>query len=138
MLTLHPVPCDGPGQWVTHGKSLLNQRWAWEETALGATSAPNLTLSWRFPTAGDVSATPAVYKGVVYAPDWAGFLYAVDQTNGSLIWATNISDYGFPGTAPFCTVLSCSVLHCTAMHCTGCTVLGVLYCNAIHPVLNAH
>ena len=53
----------------------------------------NLTTQWVFTTGGSVSATPAVADGVVYFPDWAGNLYAVDSNTGKQIWSTQISSY---------------------------------------------
>jgi polyvinyl alcohol dehydrogenase (cytochrome) len=43
--------------------------------------------------AGDVSATPAVVNGVVYVPDWGGYLTAVSASNGHVIWRRLISSY---------------------------------------------
>ena len=38
-----------------------------------------------------MSATPAVYGGRVYAPDWAGNLYSVDAKTGALVWQVSIA-----------------------------------------------
>jgi polyvinyl alcohol dehydrogenase (cytochrome) len=46
-----------------------------------------------------VSATPTVAGGVVYAVDWGGNLFAINDSNGHLIWSRKISDYnGVPGS----------------------------------------
>ena len=63
------------------------------EQDLGGRTSPNLTPTWVFETGGDVSATPAVDGQQVYAPDWAGNLYAVDRRTGQAAWSTKISDY---------------------------------------------
>ena len=53
-----------------------------------------LKPKWTFTTGGDVSARAAVVSGVAYFPDWAGNIYAVNTSNGSLIWSHQLSDYG--------------------------------------------
>src|SRR5215211_2739501 len=50
-----------------------------------------LSVKWKFTTAGDVSATPAVDGDTVYFPDWGGQLYAVDKRTGRLKWQTSIA-----------------------------------------------
>ena len=49
-----------------------------------------LQVKWQVTTAGDVSATPAVDGDTVYAPDWAGNLYAVDRKTGAVKWTASI------------------------------------------------
>jgi polyvinyl alcohol dehydrogenase (cytochrome) len=49
-----------------------------------------LVTKWAFTTGGDVSATPAVYDGHVYVPDWAGNLYSLNAKSGALEWRTSI------------------------------------------------
>jgi polyvinyl alcohol dehydrogenase (cytochrome) len=34
-------------------------------------------VKWTAPTHGDVSATPTVANGIVYFPDWGGYIDAV-------------------------------------------------------------
>ncbi len=49
-------------------------------------------------TDGNVTATPAVVDGLVYAPDFGGSLWAVDAVTGKVIWKNAISSYtGVPG-----------------------------------------
>ena len=43
--------------------------------------------------AGDVSATPAVVNGVVYVPDWGGYISAIRTSDGHVIWRRLISSY---------------------------------------------
>ncbi len=49
-------------------------------------------------TSGE-SATPTVADGVVYFPDWNGWLYAVDAQTGNAIWEKQISTYDGPAGA---------------------------------------
>ena len=41
---------------------------------------------------------PAVDESKVYAPDWAGNLYALDRATGAQVWSKQVSEYtGVPG-----------------------------------------
>ena len=42
---------------------------------------------------GDVSARAAVVDGVVYFPDWGGYLNALNASTGQLIWSRSLSSY---------------------------------------------
>ena len=54
---------------------------------LGRPTSPLLVEKWRLTTAGNVTATPTVYQGVLYVPDMGGKLWAVTagQREGSLV-----------------------------------------------------
>eukprot|EP00246_Nothoceros_aenigmaticus_P017641 TRINITY_DN880_c0_g1_i10.p1 TRINITY_DN880_c0_g1~~TRINITY_DN880_c0_g1_i10.p1 ORF type:complete len:530 (-),score=61.71 TRINITY_DN880_c0_g1_i10:871-2460(-) len=84
-------------QWVNHGGGIKNWRYAKQERRISPDTVKNLKLRWEFVAGGDISATPAIYKGVVYFPSWNGNLYAVHQENGSLLWSKNLTQLtGFP------------------------------------------
>ncbi|XP_058739249.1 uncharacterized protein LOC131611167 [Vicia villosa] len=38
----------------------------------------------------DITATPTIYKGILYFPSWNGNLYAIKQNDGSLVWKKNL------------------------------------------------
>ncbi|KAG4922645.1 hypothetical protein JHK86_051458 [Glycine max] len=38
----------------------------------------------------DITATPAIYGGALYFPSWNGYIYAVKEADGSLIWMKNL------------------------------------------------
>jgi polyvinyl alcohol dehydrogenase (cytochrome) len=68
------------------------------ERILSSKTVSGLQLKWVTETAGDVTATPAVENGSVYAPDTAGYLYKFDAATGAIIWSRPIADYtGIPG-----------------------------------------
>jgi polyvinyl alcohol dehydrogenase (cytochrome) len=68
-------------------------------TEISAKNVNQLKPKWTFTTGGDVSARAAVVGGIAYFPDWAGNIWAVNATNGKLIWSHQLSDYGLtPGT----------------------------------------
>ncbi|HUB74069.1 MAG TPA: PQQ-binding-like beta-propeller repeat protein [Solirubrobacteraceae bacterium] len=90
---------DASASWPSAGQNLANSRTQAEETQISPANVGKLAPKWRFTTHGEVSATPTVDEGVVYFPDWAGYLYAVNASTGQLIWQRQISEYdGTTGT----------------------------------------
>jgi polyvinyl alcohol dehydrogenase (cytochrome) len=86
--------------WASSGQNNHNTRYAAAEHTINAGDVGNLKTAWIFTTAGDVSATAIVVKGVVYFPDWGGKLWAIDTKTGKAIWSHNISEYtGTAGSA---------------------------------------
>jgi polyvinyl alcohol dehydrogenase (cytochrome) len=84
--------------WSSAGGDRQNSRSAAGESKISPDTVAGLTKKWQVTTGGDVSATPSVDDKQVYAPDWAGNLYAVNRSNGKVVWTTRISDYtGLPG-----------------------------------------
>ncbi len=66
-------------QWPTAGQNLDNSRNQPAERSITPANVNTLTTKWVFTTGGDVSATPTVFDGVVYFPDWGGNLYAREK-----------------------------------------------------------
>jgi polyvinyl alcohol dehydrogenase (cytochrome) len=86
------------GDWPSSGHDNHNTRNAAQEHALGPSRVAELMPLWTVTTDGNVTATPAVIDGVVYAPDFGGSLWALDATAGKVIWKMAISSYtGVPG-----------------------------------------
>jgi polyvinyl alcohol dehydrogenase (cytochrome) len=84
--------------WSVSGYDAQNTRYNPDENKLGVRNVGRLVPKWRLPTAGDVSATPAVDATTVYVPDFAGNLFAVDRESGEVRWQANIGDLtGIPG-----------------------------------------
>jgi polyvinyl alcohol dehydrogenase (cytochrome) len=77
----------------------------YNNTASGSTiiNSANIRIlkqKWAFTTRGDVSARAAVANKVAYFPDWGGNIYAINASDGTLIWSKNIlADY-FGGSVP--------------------------------------
>jgi polyvinyl alcohol dehydrogenase (cytochrome) len=78
--------------WPMGGKNLQNSR-SQGVTTISPENVGALTLKWVFTTGGNVSATPAVYEGTVYFPDYAGNFYAVNAKNGALLWSKTVSSW---------------------------------------------
>jgi polyvinyl alcohol dehydrogenase (cytochrome) len=79
--------------WPMAGHDLGGSRNQPAETAINSANVGTLAVKWSFTTGASVSATPTVESGVVYFPDWAGNLYALDASTGKQIWQTQISSY---------------------------------------------
>lgn len=85
-------------QWPMFGQNDNN-------TAAGSTSITTgsvgaLKPKWIVTTSGDVSARAAIVNKVAYVPDWGGNVYAINASNGKLIWSKNILTDYFGGSVP--------------------------------------
>ena len=80
----------GGSEWTSAGGNRQNTRDQESEHTLSVANVSGLQVKWAFTTASDVSATPAVDADTVYAPDWAGNLYAVDRQTGTVKWTASI------------------------------------------------
>lgn len=79
--------------WPVAGHNLFNTHSQPAEDQISAENAGALVQKWSLTTAGNVTATPTVYQGVVYVPDMGGKLWAVTAGNGKVRWSRSISDY---------------------------------------------
>jgi len=79
--------------WGMIGKDSTNSRDQPFEHAISPATVGRLAPKWVAPTAGDVSATPAVVDGAVYFGDFGGMLWKLDAATGQVIWSHPVSDY---------------------------------------------
>ncbi len=79
--------------WPSAGQNLDNTRANSSERTISPQNASRLAVKWVFPTAGDVSATPAVDQAHVYFPDWTGKLYSLDRETGRAAWVRSVAEY---------------------------------------------
>jgi polyvinyl alcohol dehydrogenase (cytochrome) len=79
--------------WIFAGQGISPWHYQPAETAISTSNAANLSVKFQVPNTpnGDVSATPSVYDGSIYFPDWAGNLYSVDANTGAVNWMVNLS-----------------------------------------------
>jgi polyvinyl alcohol dehydrogenase (cytochrome) len=88
--------------WLFGGNDQADSRTQPAETKISAATVGELAVKWTATTHGDVSATPTVANGVVYFPDWGGYINAVNAQTGAVIWQKQLSaDYGYPALVPF-------------------------------------
>jgi polyvinyl alcohol dehydrogenase (cytochrome) len=80
----------GGSEWASAGGNRQNTRFQETEHTLSVANVSGLQVKWTVTTASDVSATPAVDATTVYAPDWAGNLYAIDRQTGLVKWTASI------------------------------------------------
>ncbi|KVH91285.1 Pyrrolo-quinoline quinone beta-propeller repeat-containing protein, partial [Cynara cardunculus var. scolymus] len=78
--------------WTNHGGDLKNSRYADGETKISPETVANLRLKWKFVAGKDISATPAIYNKTVYFPSWNGKIYALNESDGSVIWQHDIGE----------------------------------------------
>jgi polyvinyl alcohol dehydrogenase (cytochrome) len=81
------------GQWSVGGQNLEDTRNQPFESVIGPSNVSQLVVKWVFTTGGGVSATPTVVNGVVYFPDRAGNVYALNASSGALVWSHQVSDW---------------------------------------------
>ncbi|MCO5611553.1 hypothetical protein L7F22_065806 [Adiantum nelumboides] len=80
------------GNWINHGGGILNHRSSLGHSHnINASSVARLQLKWRFKTGFDVSATPSIAGRFVYFTGWDGNLYAMDSSNGEVLWKKNLT-----------------------------------------------
>lgn len=91
LLPAAAVQAQATDSWPMFGQNIRNTA-----NAESTPDARKLALKWAFTTGGDVSVRPAVVGNVVYFPDWAGNLYAVNARTGQQVWSKQLSEYGLP------------------------------------------
>jgi polyvinyl alcohol dehydrogenase (cytochrome) len=79
--------------WPSAGQNLSNTRTQPLEFKIRPGNAWRLKPKWIFTTHGNVSATPTVWHGAVYFPDWGGYIYALEAASGKVIWQRQMSSY---------------------------------------------
>ncbi|BAT83387.1 uncharacterized protein HKW66_Vig0110240 [Vigna angularis] len=78
--------------WLNHGGDIYNRRYASMEQKISVETVSNLSLKWKFEAGKDITATPAIFDGILYFPSWNGELYAVRTGDGSLVWKQNLQN----------------------------------------------
>ncbi len=85
--------------WTSAGGGIADNRFQLFESRISPKNVARLRPKWVFTTHGSESATPVVYNGVVYFPDFGGYINAVNASTGALIWQQQVSAYdGVPGS----------------------------------------
>src|SRR5688572_7677889 len=79
--------------WPFAGQNLFNTHSQPAEDQISPANVATLVQKWSLITAGNVTATPTVYQGVMYVPDMGGKLWAVTADSGKVRWSRSISSY---------------------------------------------
>ncbi|HEV2365824.1 MAG TPA: PQQ-dependent dehydrogenase, methanol/ethanol family [Caulobacteraceae bacterium] len=76
-----------PGQWMSQGRTYSEQRFS-PLDQVNRNNAGQLGLAWSFQLATNrgVEATPVVVDGIMYTTSAWSVVYALDATNGRLLW----------------------------------------------------
>ncbi|MBO0867120.1 MAG: PQQ-binding-like beta-propeller repeat protein [Micromonosporaceae bacterium] len=82
----------GAGEWPFAGQNLANTHSSPNEHKISTANASTLQPKWTVTTAGNVTATPTVFGGIVYFSDQGGMLWAVNAETGSVVWSRAVSD----------------------------------------------
>ncbi|WMV31633.1 hypothetical protein MTR67_025018 [Solanum verrucosum] len=80
------------GNWINHGGDLYNQRYAYGEKKISPMSASKLRLKWEFKAGKDITATPAIFDGILYFPSWNGNIYAIRGEDGVVVWKKSLKE----------------------------------------------
>lgn len=75
------------------GGNLNNTRSANSSALINQTSVSDLAVVWKASVMGGVSASPLVYGGVTVFPTWAGQVYSLNSSTGSVKWQFTVDDY---------------------------------------------
>jgi polyvinyl alcohol dehydrogenase (cytochrome) len=81
----------GGGEWPSYGHDLRQTRFQPRERVISAADAPLLTPEWSFSTTdaggeGDITGTPIVSRGCVYAATTEGWVFALNADDGEVVW----------------------------------------------------
>jgi len=82
----------GGGEWPSYGHDYANTRTQPNEKVISPGDAAQLAPAWTFSTTedgegqGDITGTPVVAGGCVYAATTEGWVFALNADNGNLAW----------------------------------------------------
>ena len=97
---------NAAAEWKMYQRDAAHSGYA-VGSRIDSTNVANLNPSWSHPTGGIVTGTPVVSGGMVYIGSWDGKMYALRESDGSLVWSLateQVSDncgatYGIDSTA---------------------------------------
>lgn len=80
------------GEWRGLGGNYSNTRSQAQEKTIGLTDAPTLSPVWTLTAEGDITGTPTVVDGCMYAGSSKGWVYAVNADTGELVWKQQLPE----------------------------------------------
>ena len=70
---------------------MLSAFWLWTGSGLTAWAAPSVTSLWSYASGGALLSSPALgSNGAVYVGSYDEYLYAINATNGQLLWRYSV------------------------------------------------
>jgi quinohemoprotein ethanol dehydrogenase len=97
-----------PGQWMSHGRTSDEQRYS-PLTGINAQNVSGLKLAWHHDldaVARGQATTPLVIDGVMYVTTTWSRVFALDATNGKLLWSYDPQVPGEWGVNACCDVVN--------------------------------
>ncbi len=85
---LSAAPTPGPGDWPTYLANPEHTAANPSETLLSVSDANRIGTDWTVPTSAPISTSAAVVRGVAYVGSWSGYEYALNTSNGAVLWKT--------------------------------------------------
>jgi outer membrane protein assembly factor BamB len=79
--------------WPFAGQNIFNSHSQAAEDQISPANVATLVEKWSLTTAGNVTATPTVYQGLVHVPDMGGQLWTVSAGSGKVRWSRSIASY---------------------------------------------
>lgn len=80
-----------PAPWTAFGFDNTNSRFNPTESQIKPHNVGTLSETWRLELGTGMSATPMVVDGIAYIADWSGNAHAVDVSDGSILWTTEVA-----------------------------------------------
>jgi outer membrane protein assembly factor BamB len=100
LLAALPASAGSPSSnWPAYGLNAAHTSYNAAATAITPHNAGRLVLAWQFvpdlPTLpgqpkNTMFSTPAVVDGVVYTSSYNGYVYAIDEATGTVLWKTGV------------------------------------------------
>ncbi len=78
------------GNWTMFTENYNNSRYV-PNSQVTSSNVANLRVAWQSDKTGQVTGQPMVSNGIVYFGDWGGVVYAVNLTNGEVLWHDDMS-----------------------------------------------
>nr|XP_043630775.1 polyvinylalcohol dehydrogenase-like [Erigeron canadensis] len=119
------ITSANPTSWTNHGGDLSNRRYANGETKINPATVANLTLKWKFVAGNDITATPAIYNNTLYFPSWNGNIYALNASDGSVIWQKNVGQLTGLNATGFVPGVNWSVARATPTIADDLLIIGI-------------
>ena len=104
---------------------MQNRRYADEETKISPTTVSNLSLKWKFYAGKDITATPAIFNGTLYFPSWNGYVYAIEASDGSLVWEKSLQNLTGLNATGFVTNVNYTVSRSTPTIAGDLLIIGI-------------